>query len=373
MKMSGDDNKQSPETSANAWRDEIIQDEKGIHIEKRLLYRDPRTNKLIGCKVDAVLSDMKRFAVTITRDQAGDSDENDNDDWQSRLMEEQFVLPYRSFVKYDAELVETDCVPHRQAESIPKLVNDDPHHLDYPLCLVLVAGNARLEAARRLRDLDKKDSGRKCVFEIISGKVHYELPQKLFAYNASLASQKRRDLQMNYEGTRVVFGQDHAWDDTVINALSKNVRWRSQSVEMIAAIPKQAASIIKFKNGDSLLVRNDDLDEDNGSLASDNLTNEELEQRLKSLQRQINEMNQPKTKPKVPPKLCNTMDRKSAKQKSSMTPFTPKLGIQNKIINKRNPMMTRLADFGSGTISKVYAAQQSKDTEVPFIQAEIYL
>ena len=357
MNMSGKDNKQSPAKPEKSWKDDVIQDAKGIPIRKRLLYRDPKRNKLTGCTVIAVFSDLKRFAVTVDKIKGDYKDDDDN--WKTNLIQEQFVLPFRNFVKFDSLLIEKDCTPHQKAETIPKSMQDDPYNLDYPLCLVLVGGNARLEAARRLRDLDNKESGQKCVFEIISGRVHYELKEKLFAYNHSLASQKRRDLQLTYTGSKLVFAQDHAWDDTVINALSRNVRWRSKSVELIAELPKQSASIIKFKNGESLLISNDELNENNGSLASNSMSDDDVEQMFEKLQRRLNKENAQKDQSRASKKKNGKM----VKRKPTITPMTPKLCIQNKTINRVNPMMTRLATFGSGTISKAYAAQESKKDE----------
>ena len=183
MSMSENDDK-SPDLSEKSWRDYVLPDAKDVMIKTRILLRDSVTERLIGCEVDAILEYIQRLVVTVSKDPQDDS-RKDDEKWKADLMIDQFVLPYRSFVKYDASLIEMKCTPHEQVETIPKSAQDDPYYLDYPLCLVLVGENARLEAARRLRDLDKPDSGRKCVFEIISGKVHYELKEKLFGYDAS--------------------------------------------------------------------------------------------------------------------------------------------------------------------------------------------
>ena len=118
----------------------------------------------------------------------------------------------------------------------------------YQLCLVQVQGNVKFEAARRIRKFDDISGKRACVFEIITGKVHFECNDRLLNYDYSMISKQRRDLQFGYNGKIFTFPKDHYWDNTVIRALRENVMYKSRPVEKIAALPKQRASIIKFKD-----------------------------------------------------------------------------------------------------------------------------
>ena len=152
--------------STPTWRDNVIQNETEVNIKDTLLIRHPITNTLWKCSLDAKLIECQSLVVTL-------------DPWKENEPVQQYVLPYRCFVKFDPDLITQPCTPHLRAEAIPRSRRDDPLDLYYPLYLIRVPGNARFEAARRLALFDRKDSGLKCVFEVISGKVHYELEDRL--------------------------------------------------------------------------------------------------------------------------------------------------------------------------------------------------
>ena len=74
------------------WENEVVQETEEIVVNRRLLYRDPVTRKLVGCNVDGILPELEQMISTI---KCGDN--------------RRLVLPYQNFVKYDASLVKTNC------------------------------------------------------------------------------------------------------------------------------------------------------------------------------------------------------------------------------------------------------------------------
>ena len=277
------------ENPENAWVNSVITKSDNVKIGSLILIRDPVEQKLKTCKVNAVMKDIGRIAVTVMNSSKSEPPV-------------QYALDYRCYVKYDVNLVGLTCTPHVKAECIPKSVQKDEYHFRYHLCLIILdnATELRFEAARVLPAMnvlhDSAENGIQllCVFEIISGRIHYRTEKGLFNYDPAKASQQRRDLQLNYRGNRITFDPKTIWDDTVINELSESVKYVDphgpiQSVDRILEVSKHNVSIIKFKNGESLLVRDSELSRDHSPIPQNTISNEDIHRRLKAFEQQIQE------------------------------------------------------------------------------------
>ena len=337
----------SPSDYKVMWENEVVQETEEITVNRRLLYRDPATHKLVGCNVDKILPELRRIIVTI-----------------GYVDKVRLVLPYRHFVKYDASLVDTSCNPYVEPDYIPPSARDDPHKYQYQLALILsdVPTELRFEAVRRLPFLDDTKAGLLCVFEIITGKIHYLTRDGLFNYEPALATQKRVDLQMNYSGNRVTFPQETIWDEAVINSHPRTVKYNTsnglQTVERILQLPEQEVSVIKFKNGDSLLVHDDEIEEDNSPMQTSTVTDDDMNRRLNELREQI-VADLTENKEEDAKDANNGSLGRQTVRSATISPYTPKLGIRNKVATSGNVLMNRLASYGAGTVTKAYATHRT--------------
>ena len=173
----------------NAWQELVLSKVEDVSVDHLVLFRDPVKLRLVTCKVIAVLPELERIAVSVCTGAVDQSQET-----------QQYVKNIRCFVHYGFELVGKTCYPHDKAESIPRSIKDDLYNSTYMLCLVRldIPTELRYEAARHLPVLHKTESNEDgkdvniyCVFEIISGMVHYVKYEQMLDYDSTLASNKR--------------------------------------------------------------------------------------------------------------------------------------------------------------------------------------
>ena len=116
--------------------DEIKQDEV-------VLLRHPEQEKLVPCTVMKILPEFNRIMVKVHPN----NQELDAEEW---------CLSYRSFLAFDAELINQRCPPHGTAETIPKSVEDAEYTDKYPIYLFLVDDReVEFEAARGINDFNE--------------------------------------------------------------------------------------------------------------------------------------------------------------------------------------------------------------------------